>query len=322
MEATKKRTRDRSKHKQHKEYWIAQGYSEEEAIKLASEYNRENNCLCIEYYEKRYPELTDEERWAMREEVRKKRSAKMPDISGENNPAHHSKTTLAERKSRSPYCIEFYIKKYPGRTIEEYEQMVKDAKEYSKERLTPDKCNSRIEYYLAKGMTEEEAREALSRRQSTFTLESCIKKYGPEKGLERFNARQEKWQKSLKARFEEQGYNGVPQSMFANGIIDILSKTFKNIQREYIIGRYSFDMEYRKHVIEFNGDYWHMNPNMYKEDEVNSTNKRMAKDIWKSDANKMRLAQRRGFKTMVVWESEYRADPEGVIAECKKFLKS
>lgn len=322
MENTRKRNIDRSRNHRYKEYWIARGYSEEEAIKIAHEVNREGNVLCIEYYRKRYPELTDEERWAMREEVRKKRTAKMPDISGENNPAHHSKTTLAERKSRSPYCIEFYIKKYPGLTIGEYEKMVQDAKDYASSKRTPEKTATRIEYYLAKGMTEGEAKEALSKRQSTFTLESCIKKYGPEKGLERFNARQEKWQKSLKARFEEQGYNGVPQSMFANGIIDILSKTFKNIQREYVIGRYSFDMEYRKHVIEFNGDYWHMNPNMYKEDEVNSTNKRVAKDIWKSDANKMRLAQRRGFKTMVVWESEYRADPEGVIAECKKFLKS
>lgn len=47
-------------------------------------------------------------------------------------------------------------------------------------------------------MTEEEAKLALKKRQSTFSLKKCIEKYGVEEGTKKFNERQEKWQKSLK----------------------------------------------------------------------------------------------------------------------------
>lgn len=46
-------------------------------------------------------------------------------------------------------------------------------------------------------MSEEEAKYALSERQCTFSLEKCVKKYGEEEGLKRFNIRQEKWQNTL-----------------------------------------------------------------------------------------------------------------------------
>lgn len=63
----------------------------------------------------------------------------------------------------------------------------------------PHKRNTRIEYYLNKGMTVEEAKVALSERQSTFSKDKCIEKYG-EDGLKVWEERQNKWQETLNSK--------------------------------------------------------------------------------------------------------------------------
>lgn len=55
-----------------------------------------------------------------------------------------------------------------------------------------------IEYYLNKGMTQEEAEQALKERQSTFSKKKLIKKYGEEEGIKKLQERNEKWLSSLK----------------------------------------------------------------------------------------------------------------------------
>lgn len=64
--------------------------------------------------------------------------------------------------------------------------------------------NTRIEYYLNKGYTQEESELLLKERQTTFSLEKCIEKYGEELGVEIFNNRQEKWQNTLKSKTQEE----------------------------------------------------------------------------------------------------------------------
>ena len=58
-------------------------------------------------------------------------------------------------------------------------------------------ANTKIETYLNLGFDENEAKEIISKRQSTFSKEKCIEKYGDEIGNLIFLERQEKWQKSL-----------------------------------------------------------------------------------------------------------------------------
>ena len=61
-----------------------------------------------------------------------------------------------------------------------------------------DKTTTNIKYWLKKGFNEDQAKELLKQRQSTFSLKKCIEKYGEETGLEVFNKRQEKWINTLK----------------------------------------------------------------------------------------------------------------------------
>ena len=60
-------------------------------------------------------------------------------------------------------------------------------------------CNNplRVDYYIKRGATPEEAEQLLKERQTTFSLKICIEKYGLEEGCKRFASRQENWQHTL-----------------------------------------------------------------------------------------------------------------------------
>lgn len=84
----------------------------------------------------------------------------------------------------------------------------KGSNNYSKEAIKKASKNrkytNRIDYYLDKGMSLEDAQKALSERQRTFSLEKCIKKYGKTEGFKRWRERQDKWLKTLNNKTEEE----------------------------------------------------------------------------------------------------------------------
>lgn len=304
--------------------------SEEELQKMLSDHAKSNNFQNIEYYRKRYPEASEEELQKMLSDAKKEYLKKRPDNSGENNPAHHSKTSELERRQRSPKCIEFYQKKYPGLTDEEYMNMVKEHRKLTASRLTPDKHSTRIEYWLAKGYSENEAIEKLSERQRTFTLQKCISKYGIEEGTYIFNKRQDKWKKSLMKNFQKYGDSRSSQSKFAYDLINEICKRLeinKPQKEKYMTDsdsgkHYTFDLCINNKLIEFNGDYWHCNPKLYKADFYNKSKQMTASDIWEYDKNKKECAEKNGYKVLYIWEYDYNNDRISTIKKCMEFLTS
>jgi len=61
-------------------------------------------------------------------------------------------------------------------------------------KLSSPRC---IEYWLAKGYSTEDAKTHLRQAQQTFTLESCVEKYGAIEGYSIWKNRQDKWQSTL-----------------------------------------------------------------------------------------------------------------------------
>jgi hypothetical protein len=53
---------------------------------------------------------------------------------------------------------------------------------------------------------------------------------------------------------------------------------------------------------EFNGDYWHMNPLMYRYDDENSSSHMKAIEQWEKDRKKILLADTKGVKIYHIWE--------------------
>ena len=64
--------------------------------------------------------------------------------------------------------------------------------------------DTNLKYYTIRGLTEEEAKNALKERQTTFSLEKCIERYGEIKGKEVWQERQDRWQDTLNSKSEEE----------------------------------------------------------------------------------------------------------------------
>ena len=284
---------------------------------------REDNYQCIEYYQKRYPELSLEEQQEMLKTHKERGIFKRPNNTGINNPAYHTKTTPLQRKQRSPMCIEFYQKRYPELSLEEQQEMLKTHKtkilERMKDKTIQVMCK---EYWMIRGYAEEEAKQIIkenSKLKHTFTLNKCINKYGEEEGKKIFEERQIKWQKSLHNKLKNNTTNGKTQSLFANSIINILQDFFEG-EKEYLLGKYSYDYRFQNKIIEFNGDYWHANPNIYDKNFVNKTTKLTASQIWDNDLKKKEYAESCGYKLLIIWEKDYKDDVSDTINKCMNFL--
>lgn len=60
-----------------------------------------------------------------------------------------------------------------------------------------------------------------------------------------------------------------------------------------------------KIVIEYNGDMWHCNPRTWKANQYNSAIRMTAGEKWRKDIARHHILKRSGYKTIVVWESEW-----------------
>ena len=59
-------------------------------------------------------------------------------------------------------------------------------------------------------------------------------------------------------------------------------------------------------LIEYNGDYWHYNPNKYEKDYFNKKKRMFAWELWKHDKRKKELSEENGYKLFTIWESDYK----------------
>lgn len=77
-----------------------------------------------------------------------------------------------------------------------------------------------------------------------------------------------------------------------------------------------------KKIVEFNGDFWHANPKKYSAlDIIGIRHKNVvASVIWEEDAKKIALAENEGYQVKVIWESEYRKNPDAVSRQVAEWL--
>lgn len=237
-----------------------------------------HNNMTTDEYKKLYPDapisaLSDKERTSvnsgkhMKDEKYKKMFSKM--LSGCNNPNHKSRSTEEERKSRSPFSEKFV--KY--KDLDNVGEYISDfAKNAIKDRVH----TTTLEYYLNMGYSEKVAKEMLTERQRTFTLDKCVEKYGYDIGSKRWIDRQEKWLNS----YQRVNYSRISQEMFIsiyNELLNIgfkdkvyFAKLDKNGKIHETKNNYEFRLKLNKSyilpdffipsinlIIEFDGTYYH-----------------------------------------------------------------
>lgn len=223
---------------------------------------------------------------------------------GINNPAYNHGGKF------SPFSKKFI--KYTDDTADSEISNIKKRMVKSKKENNSNPLN--ISYYISRGFSTEESQKLLKERQSTFSLNRCIQKYGEKEGKEVWNKRQEKWLKS----FKKNNFSKISQELFdsISSLYDgdiyyaTKNKEYKHNQ-EYRLKLYDgstilpdFICLKQRKIIEFDGDYWHSekisNPLREKQRDLKITN---------SD-----------YKLLHIKEHDYRQNKEKIIDVCVNFL--
>jgi len=224
--------------------------------------------------------------------------------------------------------------------------------------------NTNIEYWLKKGYSEKEAELKVKERQATGSLKNFQKRYGQEEGIEKWRARQVKWQETLDKKSPEEKtrinklkgvtlenmirkwgevegpekydnwlktkhyfYSPISQKFFFKILEFIEDKENvkfgeHNNEKYFQTGNktYAIDFFYNRKAIEFNGDKFHANPEIYNDNDTPSPfSNLMAQEIWELDKKKNNEIRKK-YKLLVIWEQEYKNDPEFVLNKCLTFL--
>lgn len=73
-------------------------------------------------------------------------------------------------------------------------------------------------------------------------------------------------------------------------------------------------------AIEVNGDFWHMNPKIYKETDYNEKMGEYAKEIWERDIIKENVCKKLNIKLYTIWEYDWNTNKQDVKQKIKDIL--
>jgi very-short-patch-repair endonuclease len=284
-----------------------------------------HNNMTTNEYKNIYPDapimaLSDKEKTStnsgkhMKDDKYKKMFSDM--LKGEKNPNHKSNTTEIERKCRSPFSKEFI--KYNG--IENIEEHISNfAKLAIKDRIS----DTTIQYYINKGYSQDDSEKLLKERQTTFSLDKCIEKYGYDEGYKKWIDRQEKWLNN----YQKVNYSKISQEMFISIYNELLSLGFyekvyfAKLDNNNSIHESKNNYEYRLKlnksyilpdffipslnlILEFDGTYYHRDTTENKERE-----KIRDENIINS-----------GYKVLHISEKEYKDNKELTILKVVNYI--
>lgn len=184
-----------------------------------------------------------------------------------------------------------------------------------------------------KPLSEEKKSKISKKLKGTFTLNWFIQKYGESIGNIKYQERCNKI--SANNGFKKynltnkNNYSKTSQKLFWTLYNDLNLKNrkiyFGELNHEYGCGtntNFDFVDVDNKKIIEFNGDIWHGNPKLFKENDTpNPYNKTLTvKEIWNSDNHKIEKAKAKGYDVLIIWHSDYKQHKQEVIEKCKNFL--
>lgn len=197
-----------------------------------------------------------------------------------------------------------------GMTLEEYN-------EYNKSRaVTLDNMIKR--YGVNEGLIH--WNQYVERERYTCTLPYYIEKYGEEIGKEKYDILINKRNPANRlfgpSAISLEMFNKLIKK-FKNNIIYYDDNEFKVKTLKYNLYYVDYYDETLNIVIEFYGNYFHLNPEKYSPDFIQYKNHEKcvkAKDKWKHDKERIDdIQQTLNCKVIIVWESTYKNDKKGTI---------
>ena len=72
-------------------------------------------------------------------------------------------------------------------------------------------------------------------------------------------------------------------------------------------------------IIEYNGDYWHCNPEKYAADYFHTIKQKTAQELWDYDKNKIDLILENNYNLEIVWETDLKKNPQLIKQIIEKY---
>lgn len=195
---------------------------------------------------------------------------------------------------------------------EKYGWDADEFKKYNKSRS----CT--LENFIKRHGEEEGKRkwdEYCKRQAYTTSLEYMIKEYGEEEGRLMWEEFDSKRQINKKSSISQELFNNIYNKLRNLGYDHEIY--FGNLNNEYEVTSKEIGFNYQldfydktiNYVIEYNGDFWHANPKMYKGDEViRCRGQHKAKDVWENDKIRLNnISNKLNCIIDIIWESDYKA---------------
>jgi very-short-patch-repair endonuclease len=183
------------------------------------------------------------------------------------------------------------------------------------------------EYFIEKYGTikgAEKFKEVCSKKANT--LETFIARYGEILG-------KEKWERICEKHSLYKRQSNLANILFADILANISKEMHDTIFFDYKNYEYFFAKRGHKtmfvdfycastkKIIEFAGDYWHGNPQIYDSTFFNKQANTTAGDLYTKTLERINLLEHlHGCKVLLIWENNYKRNKEQVTQQCLTFL--
>ena len=137
-------------------------------------------------------------------------------------------------------------------------------------------------------------RDAEQKRKISISVSKVIERVGKVKWASHFGD----FKKYYRSKGEIELYEYVKNNINENAKCNL-----------FICG-YNVDIIYEKIIIEYFGDYWHCNPDMYNADYHHQILKMTAADVWKKDKKPIKNLQKSGYTVKIIWEKDWNKKKE------------
>jgi G:T-mismatch repair DNA endonuclease (very short patch repair protein) len=138
----------------------------------------------------------------------------------------------------------------------------------------------------------------LQRKRASEIFQEILKN-SPEKFKEHYD----KVFKNSKIGYISAGQRQVYENLLLNDSSFLLEHTVEGIRCDIV------HLE-KKVVVEYYGDFWHLNPSKYNSDYYSNAIKMTAKEKWQKDRARNFVLRNKGYRVIIVWESAWKSDPQ------------
>lgn len=97
---------------------------------------------------------------------------------------------------------------------------------------------------------------------------------------------------------------------------------FAECNGEKQIGNFRVDFIYKNTIIEFNGDIYHGNPELFEaNDKPNPFKELTCSELWEEDRKRKEILENQGYNIIVVWEMEFKKNKKETISRLCNIIK-